>query len=247
MKKSSLHDDPLGKPSAPISFLRPSFYPPLPFHLSVEQGAEWDLQCTLCTASVSCDRFLLRLILPLLALISRTVMGGRCPFQRALQWGNNKFEEWGTRSQPFRFICHLRYVEVDLEQRVPGIFPGHRLWYRRHANTQLGSNFLTIGRKLGRSCQEVVYVAAAHQKLPASEKITAEYGIVRVSRALDLEAWDGIIAEDPLVPDFDGNVSRWEISPEAGPELVLCAQIPPYIYHITSYIADLIRPYRDDI
>lgn len=184
--------------------------------------------------------------MPLLALLSCTVMGGRCPFQKTLQWGGHRFEEWGTLEEPFRFICHIRYVEVDLEHRIPGIFPGHCLWYTTHTGSKPDSGILTIGRIMGRSSSEAVYVAAAHQKLPGSDTITALYGLVRVSRAMELRSWRGITAEDPLEANFDGNVSRWEISAEAGPEIVICARIPPYVEHVTSYIADLMRPDRDN-
>lgn len=180
------------------------------------------------------------------ALRSRTEMGLLCPFQYTLRWHNHRFEEWGTSQRPFHFVCYARYVEVDLEHRVPGFFPGHHLWYRPHASNKIGLNFLTIGRMLARSSSEVVYIAAHHEKHP--DGVTARYGLLRVSRAMELRSWCGVVAEGPLEHNFeDGDLTRWEIAPEAGPETVLCAHIPPHVDHITYYIADLARPSRDNI
>lgn len=172
-------------------------------------------------------------------------MGGPCPFQQKLQWDNNKFEEWGTPEHPFRFMCHIRYVEVDLEDRVPGIFPGRHLWYTRYGQTDHILHYLTVGHILARSSSEVVFVVASHQKF--HDTVTAQYGIARVSRAMELPRWHGDTAGDPLQDDFDDDdlLLRWKIAVEAGPEIVLRAQIPPYIPHVTSYIADLVRPCRD--
>lgn len=171
-------------------------------------------------------------------------MGDRCPLQKQLRWGENKFEEWGTPTKPFDFICHVRYIEVDLEYRVPGIFPGRHLWYTGLASK--GLNFLTIGHLLARSTTEVVYVVASHQR--GSDAVTiARYGLLRVSGAMLLRSWLNILAGAPLQRDFnDGDLSRWEIAPEAGPEIVLCARFPPHIPHTHYYIADLVRPYLDD-
>lgn len=178
------------------------------------------------------------------ALLSRTAMGRLCPLQRVLQWGGNKFEEWGTPHRPFEFICHVRYIEVDQEYRVPGIFPGRHLWYTSLVSN--GMNFLTIGHLFARSITEVVYVAAFHHKA-FDGHVSVRYGLLRVSRAMELPCWFRAAPGVPLQKDFkDGDLARWEIAPEAGPETVLCARIPPYIPHIPYYIADLIRPYQDD-
>lgn len=171
-------------------------------------------------------------------------MGQRCPLQRVLRWGDNKFEKWGTLERPFHFACHARYIEVDLEYRVPGIFPGHHLWYTDL--TSKGLNFLTIGDLLARSITEVVYIAAFHHKTSTASTV-ARYGLLRVSRAMEIQSWSGIAAGEPLQTDFeDGDLSRWEIAAEAGPEIVLCARIPPHVPYIHYYIADLSRPYRDN-